>query len=102
MQKNTSNSVKFNWYRKIASAEEWKKYTKEYDDKYPILEVQKDSKGITFAYMKVEDGEPSLDLPCDNNDLMKIKDFCERRNLYPRPFFKAENSQQEIKVAQLF
>ena len=98
MQKNIS----FNWYRKTVSAPEWKMYIKEYDDKYPILEASKDKKEITFAYMKVEDGEPSLDLPCNDSDLIKIKEFCDRRNLYPKPFLKAEKQQQDLKVAELF
>ena len=103
MQKNTSNSVKFQWLRKTVSAIEWKKNYA--DSNYCILSIHKDGasvKEIEFAYMHTEYAEPTLDLSCDEKDLEKIRLFLEAKNSYPRPNKVSENSQEEIKVAELF
>ena|SRR3990167_671906 len=102
MQKNISNSVKFQWLRKTVSALEWKK--RYIDSNYCILNIHKDGssvKEIEFAYMHTEYAELTLDLPCDDRDLEKIRLFLETKNAYPRPN-KILERLQEIKVAELF
>ena len=85
MQKNTYNSdtVKFQWVRRICSLDDWNKmYARDDKEKYPILSISKERKEIEFAYMAVQ---PTIDLPATRSDLEKIREFCKSKNLYPRP-----------------
>ena len=79
MQITENGSVLFNWYRKTVSKKEWVlKYEKW--DKYPVLNQDKEQ--VEFAYMSVE---PTLDLVCSKDDLVKVREWYKTRNIHPRP-----------------
>ena len=81
-------SVKYAWYRKVVSGQEWNKSHKY--QSYTILNMTfegKILKEVVFAFLSVIPPKDCLEIT-DMEDLMKIQRHREAISSYPQPFEK--------------